>query len=114
VATAFPSLDPLPWLSVAQLKQVRVAPPHLGFELPGYLVAGKLAKLLGDDELKGQVKQQVANFSADRIGLSFAQCVVQLQYFLDQIRAKRFPGLCSIPGAPAPQLANHRHRASKR
>ena len=77
MAPAFPSLDLLPWLSVAQVEQVGVAPTHLLLQLAGYLVAGKLAQLLGDDELKGQVKQEVADFSPDLTGLSFAECVIQ-------------------------------------
>ena len=83
-------------------------------ELAGDLVAGELAQLLGDDELKGQMKQQIADLSADLVGLSFAQRVVQLQHFLDQVGTKRLPGLRPIPGAPIPQVAHHRHRASKR
>jgi hypothetical protein len=91
-----------------------VAPAHLRFQLRGYLVTGKLAQLLGDDELKSQMKQQIADLPANLIGVPFAECVVQLQRFLDQVRPKRLSGLRPIPGAPIPQVANHRHRASKR
>ncbi len=110
----FPALDALPWLSVAQLEQVGVAPAHLVLQLAGYVVAGELAQLFGDDELKGQVKQQVADFSADLTGLSFAERVVQLQHLLDQVGPQRLAGLRPIPGAPISKFPHHRHRTSKR
>ena len=52
--------------ALAEVEQVRMAPPHLALEPVGDVVGGELAPLLGDHELKGQVEQQIAQLAPDR------------------------------------------------
>ena len=77
---------------------------HLAHDAIGDVVRRGLAPLLRDDELPGQVEQEVAEFLADRVGIFLAQRVVELEHFLDQVGTQRLPRLRAIPGAPHPQV----------
>ena len=108
------SFDMLPRCGVAQVEQVGVSPAHLGLQLAGDLLGGKLGSLFRNNQLESQVQQQVTDLAANLARLSDAQCVIQFQHLLDQVGTKRFAGLGPIPGAPVPQIPHHGHCASKR
>ena len=93
---------------------MRMTPAHLALESVGHVVRRELAALLGDDELQGQMEQQVAELVPDGVALALAQRVVELEHLLDQVRPERLAGLRPVPGAPGPEVAHHRQRASKR
>ncbi len=44
-----------------------VAPAHLPLQVGSHLVGGELAPLLGDHELEGEMKQEVAQLFADLV-----------------------------------------------
>ncbi len=91
-----------------------MAAAHLRLEARRPRRPAELAALLRDDELKGQVQQQVAQLVADGAGLAFAQRVVELEHLLDQVGPQRLAGLRPVPGAAGPEVAHHRQGASKR
>ena len=100
--------------AVSQVEEVGMPASHLRLELVGHLVGGELAQLLGQDQLQGQVEQQVAQLVPDRTRVAVAERLVQLEHLLDQVGAQGLPGLGPVPGAPLAQVPHHRHRASKR
>ena len=87
---------------------------HLGFQVVRGFVGGELRQLLGQHQLPGQVEQQIGHLVPDGGAVSRADGVVQLVDLLDQVRSQGVAGLDPIPGAPIPEVTNHRHRASKR
>jgi len=113
-APALLPLESFPWLGVAQLEEMRMAPAHLPLEALGDVVRRELAELLGDHQLERQVEQQIAQLVPDGVALALAQRLVELEHLLDQVRTERFAGLRLVPGAPCPEVAHHRQGASKR
>jgi hypothetical protein len=114
VPLALTALDPLPWLGLSQVEQMRMAPAHLAFQLIGHGSGSEVTLLFGDDELKRQVEQQIAQLSPDLTDIAFTESVIQLQDFLDQVWSQCFTGLGPIPGTSFPEVPNHRHGAPKR
>src|SRR5207247_9472320 len=106
--------DPFPRLSVSQVEEVRVAPPHLVLQPRGHLVGGELAELFGDDELEGEMQHQVAQLVTNRARFALAQRMIELERLLDQVRTKGLAGLGAVPWAPCPELAHHGQSTSKR
>jgi hypothetical protein len=93
---------------------MRVTPLHLPLEVSSRFVRRELPSFLGEHQLPGQVKEQVADFLPDIRRVALAEGVVQLHDLLDQVRPKRLPGLHPVPGTAGPEIRDHRHRASKR
>ena len=87
---------------------------HFPLELGRDVIRCELTALFGDHQLKGEVQQEVTQLVPDGGRLAFPQRVVQLEDFLDQVRAQRLSGLRPIPRAAQPQVAHHRQCASKR
>jgi hypothetical protein len=111
---ALAPLDPFPRLSLTEIEQVGMTPPHLGFELLRHLPAGELPALLPNDELEGQVEQQITQLSLDLPDLAFPQGVVKLERLFHQVGPQRLPGLRPVPGTPFPKVPHHRHGTSQR
>ena len=93
---------------------MRVAALHLGLEVGGGLVRGELAELLGQHQLPGEVEQEIADLAADLGRVAFADGMIELVDFFEEIGPERLAGLHPIPGAPVPEIAHHPHGASKR
>ena len=87
---------------------------HLPLHRLGYVLRGELAVLLGQNQLPGEVKQEVAQLVANESGVAFTERVVELQHLLHEVRAERLPGLLSVPRAAHAQIAHHDERSSKR
>ncbi len=98
----------------AKIEEVRMAPLHLGLEIRGHLVRRELGLLLRQDQLPGQMQEQVSHFPADLSAIAAGDGVVEFVDFLDQVGTEGFPGLDSIPRAPFPKIGHHRHCAPKR
>jgi hypothetical protein len=111
---ALATFDLFPRLCTTEIKQVWVTAAHLRLELVSYVGGGEISQFFRNDELKGQMQQEVAQLSADLSDLSFAQRVVQLQDLFHQVRAQGLAGLGSVPGTPIPEVAHGCHSASKR
>jgi len=65
---------------------MRVTPLHLLLEVVGDLIRGEFVVLVCENQLPGQMEQQVGDFIPDRSGIVFAQSLVQLEDLLDQVR----------------------------
>ena len=89
-------------------------PAHLGNQIVRNFVRRELASLLGQDELPGEVKHEIAQLLADRRRVAFGEGVVELEHLFHQVGAQRLTGLYAIPRAPDAEVAHHRRRASKR
>ena len=108
-------LQPLPGLCGAEVEEVRVAPLHLG--APGLSATsrrGELSQLLGEDQLPGQVQEEIPHLVPQLGRISGADGLVHLEHFLDQVGAQGVPGLGPVPGAPDAEVPDHLHGASKR
>jgi hypothetical protein len=91
-----------------------MAPPHLHLQLGGHILRGKFAALATNDELEGEVEQEIAELIANGGDAAFGQRLIQLEHLLDQVRPKCFASLCPIPGTPPPQITDHCHGTTKR
>ncbi len=89
-------------------------PSHLRLEEAGDFRRGGFAQLLCQDELPGEVQEEVTQLLADGLGVALAQGVIQLEELLDQVGAEGLPGLGAVPGTAAAKVPDHRHRTPKR
>src|SRR5204863_2978564 len=89
---ALPAFDPLPRLRLAEVEEMRMPAAHLDLEILGHLRGREFLPLLRDHQLKGKVKQQIAQLTANDIALALAERVVELQHLLDQVRTQGLPG----------------------
>ena len=89
-------------------------PAAIRSEVAGGILGRELQPFLSQHELPGEVEQQVGYLAPDRRRISRADRLVQLVDLFDQVRPERVAGLNPIPGAPHPEVPDHRHRASKR
>src|SRR3954462_5432807 len=63
-------LDSFPRLRCSLLEEMRVPAAHLGLELVGNVRSAEFIPLLGDDELKGQMQQEITELVSDALELS--------------------------------------------
>ena len=70
--------------------------------------------LLGQDQLPGQVKQQIRHLFADGGRITLRDGMVQLEHLLEQVRTDGLAGLDPVPGAALAEIPDHRQSASKR
>jgi hypothetical protein len=91
-----------------------MASAHLPLEPRRDVLGRELTALVGDDELEGEVEQEIAQLVPNASGIPFAQRMVQLERLLDQVRPERLSRLGPVPGTPGPEIAHHRLSASKR
>ena len=54
------------------------------------------------------MQQEIAELVADGGGFALAQRMIELEHFLDQVRAQRLPGLRPVPRTALPEVAHHR------
>jgi hypothetical protein len=93
---------------------MRVTALHLFLEVIGDLIGGEFAMLVRQDQLPGQMEQEVRDLVPDRSAIVVAQGLVQLEDLFDQVRPQSFPGLDPVPGAPSAEVPDHRDSTSKR
>jgi hypothetical protein len=89
-------------------------PPHLLLEPARDRLGPELAPLFRDDDLEGDVEQQVAELLAHRAGVVVADGLVELERLFDEVRAQRLRGLRGVPRTPRPEVAHEYHGTSKR
>ena len=88
--------------------------PHLRDQVVRHLGGGELAQFLRQDELPGQVEQEIPHLIPEEGRVAGAERLVDFEDFLDQVGAQRLPGLGPVPGAPDTQVPDHLHGTSKR
>src|SRR2546422_8759414 len=85
-----------------------MAPPHLLLKRPRHGLRVQLVPLLSDHDLEREVEQQIAQLVAQLGRLAAAQGLIELERFLDQIRAKGVAGLGMVPRAAGSQRSEER------
>jgi hypothetical protein len=107
-------LETLPRLRRAELEEVGMPAPHLRLEQIGDVAGAEIAALFGNDQLKRDVQQDIAQLDPNGLGVAVAKRIVELQDFLDQVGTQGLTGLGTVPGTALPEIANHRESTSKR
>lgn len=113
-ALTLPGLHPFPRLADAVAVQMRVATFHLRNESFGDVLQRERPALLGDDGMKEDLQQQVAELFAEARVVPGEQCLVHLVRLFYKVWPQRVVGLSRIPLAAAPQIAHERDRIFKR
>src|SRR5262249_60579445 len=94
-------------------EQIRVTPPHFLFERARHDLRVELRALFGDYDLKREMEQHVAQLVAHRFRIIGLNGGVELEDFLDQVRAERLGSVRAIPWAALPQLAQESQSRSE-
>ncbi len=90
-----------------------MAPPHLLLDRVREILGAEATGLFCQDDLEGDVQQQVAEFGPNRVRI-VGDRVVQLESLFDEIRPQALGGLGGVPGTPFAQFPHEFDNASKR
>jgi hypothetical protein len=88
--------------------------PHLLLDSPRHVFGAEGTGLFGEDDLKGEVKGEIAQLVLDLGDVACGDRLIQLEHLFDQIRAQRFAGLGRVPRATLSKIPDQFNDASKR
>ena len=77
---------------------MRMAPDHLGHEAVAHRRCSEATCLLGHDDLKGEVEEQIAQLSLQRVSVVVVNRADDLVGFLQQVGHQRGRRLGRVPG----------------
>ena len=111
---ALPRLHLLPGLSLAPLIQVRVPATHLRDQPRRHISDVEGTALLGNHGVKEDLEQDVTELLAHLLVIAFANGLVELVGFLDQVGAEGVVRLGRIPLAARSEVTHESERIFKR